>query len=61
MYDNRKKGDRDSFHLLVDAVDVGVHYVNDEGEPRSMGSVDELFRYVATSLNESWDTDELVK
>ncbi|KFY87321.1 hypothetical protein V500_07035 [Pseudogymnoascus sp. VKM F-4518 (FW-2643)] len=61
VYDNRKKGDRDSFHPLADAVDVGVHYVNDEGEPRSVGSIDDLFRYVAISLDESCDTDKLVK
>lgn len=61
VYDNRKKGDRDSFHPLADAVDVGVHYVNDEGEPRSVGSIDDLFRYVAISLDESCEMNELVK
>ncbi|TQV93254.1 hypothetical protein V2A60_010313 [Cordyceps javanica] len=61
VYDNRKNGDRDSFHPLADAVDVGLHYVNDEGEPRSKGSIDDLFRYVAISLDQSGDTDEVVK
>lgn len=64
VYDNRKDADRDSFHPLADAVDVGLHYVgDDEGEPRAPGSIDDLFRYVAISPDNSGslDEDELVK
>ncbi|KAM3508216.1 hypothetical protein MY11210_006816 [Beauveria gryllotalpidicola] len=61
VYDNRANGDRDSFHQLANAVDVGLHYVNDEGEPPSLGSIDDLFRYVAISLEQSCDKDELIR
>lgn len=63
VYDNRQHADRGSFHPLADAVDVGLHYVNDEGEPRAQGSIDDLFRYVAISPDNagSLDDDELVK
>ncbi|KAF1730141.1 hypothetical protein CRV24_009597 [Beauveria bassiana] len=60
VYDNRTNGDRDSFHQLANAVDVGLHYVNDEGDPPSLGSIDDLFRYVAISLEQSYDKDELI-
>ncbi|KAM3458340.1 hypothetical protein MY3296_000546 [Beauveria thailandica] len=61
VYDNRANGDRDSFHQLANAVDVGLHYVNDEGDPPSPGSIDDLFRYVAISLEQSCDKDELIR
>ncbi|KAM3549228.1 hypothetical protein ARSEF4850_008969 [Beauveria asiatica] len=61
VYDNRANGDRDSFHQLANAVDVGLHYVNDEGDPPSLGSIDDLFRYVAISLDQSCDKDELIR
>lgn len=64
VYDNRKDADRDSFHSLADDLDVGAHYVNpDEIEPRELGSIDDLFRYMAISPDNagSLDEDELVK
>lgn len=64
VYDNRKGGDRESFFPLADAVDVGLQYVDllyDDGNPQSEGSIDDLFRYIAISLDQSCDTDELIK
>lgn len=63
IYDNRTDGKEGTFHPLAFAVDAGLHYIGDEGEPLPERTIndDAVSRYTPISLDKSCDLEGLVE